>query len=262
MPKSPIQIPIASFSGVLGKDASLEEDIRFIRWRCEELIGVVEAGRGIIVDLRQVDFETSVELDVVPSKIRSRQEPVRIVVQPDAFNHVTGSFLPTEVSTEYESVFPDLAFELKDYRFDKGRKMMEKPKLAPLQLMLVSLDISAILFESYTWQSGQDSSVSGYVVFRGQYRYGSAGSDDALLIKWRVNQFCDAIEPIRLIVDLRELDYQWGDDFNPYPFRFLAPASPIRFLLKPEQVSYYESTIYSSNICVDEVAALQDLGYS
>ncbi|HAX80868.1 MAG TPA: hypothetical protein DCY88_34785 [Cyanobacteria bacterium UBA11372] len=259
MPKSQTQIPSISFFGALGSETSIEKDICFIRWRSEELISLVKGGKGIVLDLRQVAFDTSVELDVVPPVIRNRQEPVRVVVRTEVCDIVKGSFFPNEIATDYESVFSDLAFELKNYRLDKGRQMQQRQQLHP-QLTPISLDISSINFECYTWRYEQDSSDSAYVVFRGQYRYGSAGADDALFIKWRLNQFCDAIEPNRLIVDLRELDYQWGDDLSLYPFRFLDPESNIRFILTPQQVSYYESTIYPSNIYTDEVSALSDLG--
>ncbi|MCP2731505.1 hypothetical protein [Limnofasciculus baicalensis] len=260
MPKSQIQIPICSFSGTLGTKTSIEKDICFMRWRSEELISLVKSSKGIILDLRQISFETNVVLDVVPSVIRSRQYLVRVVVRPEAFDTVNGSFFTNEITTDYESIFSDLAFELKDYRLDKCRQMQERPQLPPPQLIPISLDISSIGFECYTWRYNRDVSDSGYVVFQGQYRYGSAGGEDALLIKWRLNQFCDALQPSRLIVDLRELDYQWGDDLSLYPFHFLDPESKICFILTPQQVSYYKSTIYPSNICIDEVAALRDLG--
>jgi hypothetical protein len=259
MPKSQIQIPICSFSGTLGTETSIENDICSMRWRSEELISLVKGNKGIILDLRQVTFETNVVLDVVPPVIRSRQNLVRVVVHPEAFETVNGSFFPNEITTDYQSVFSDIAFELKDYRLDKYRQMREKPQLPPPQLIPISLDISSISFECYTWRYNLDASDSGYIVFQGQYRYGSAGADDALFIKWRLNQFCDALQPSRLIVDLRELDYQWGDDLSLYPFHFLDPESKIRFILTPQQVSYYESTIYSSNICIDEVAALNQI---
>ena len=261
MPKSQIQIPIISFSGSLGAVASISEDIRFMRWRCEELVSVIEAAHGMILDLRQLEIGSAVELDLVPASIRYRQEPVRVVVNPEAFNFTIGSFLPGEVSRDYQNAFSELALEFKEYRFDKGRHLTEPSKLPPPQLVSVSLDISAIQCEFYTWRLKHDELLSGYIVLRGQYQYGSAGSDDALFIKWRLNQFCNAIEPSRLIVDLRQLQYEWGDDLSLYPLCFLDPESPIRFLLTTQQVPSYESTIYTSNICPDEVAAFQDLGY-
>jgi hypothetical protein len=258
VPKSQIQVPVISFIGVLGSIASIEEDVRFIRWRNEEIASLIQ-GNGMILDLKEVEFETPVELDVIPSQLRTEQKLVRLVVQAQSRSFISSSFLQNEISTDYERIFSDLAFELKSSRFDQGRNMAERPNVSSPRLIPVSLTISSLLFECYTWHSRIDSSIAGYVIFRGQYRRGSAGYEDALFIKWRLNQFCDLLEPSQLIVDLRTLDYEWGDDLSLYPFRFLSSKSPIRFLLRPEQVSFYTSTIYPANICVNEETAFYSL---
>ena len=78
----------------------------------------------------------------------------------------------------------------------------------------VSLDISAIQFSCQCWSIRKIHRTGGLITFRGDYRHGSAGADDARYIKWRIKEFCD-LTPQHisgLILDCRALNYEWGDD--------------------------------------------------
>ncbi|MBO9658124.1 MAG: hypothetical protein J7527_04800 [Chitinophagaceae bacterium] len=50
--------------------------------------------------------------------------------------------------------------------------------------------------------------------FSGKYRYGSAGSDDALLIDGVIKMGMTLFDPNALIIDLREMSYEWGDNLD------------------------------------------------
>lgn len=111
---------------------------------------------------------------------------------------------------------------------------MDFPNLPELEA--ISLDISTVTCECHVWNVKRNHRVGALVVIRGLYQSGSAGKDDALLIKWRLNQFYDLTRFHGLVVDCRELDYHWGDDLCLQPSRWAtADAPPFRLVIRPEQ---------------------------
>jgi hypothetical protein len=101
----------------------------------------------------------------------------------------------------------------------------------------------------------------GVIQFSGRYRDGSAGSDDALFIEWRIREFCslpDDRSPSGLIVDLRELHYEWGDDLHVSSFT-LEREIPLRVLLTPSQIKAYQPVVYAHEVRTDPVQAWQEV---
>ena len=52
------------------------------------------------------------------------------------------------------------------------------------------------------------------ISFNGKYRYGSAGSPDAGLIKGIVKTGVSVFDPFSVLIDLSNLEYSWGDNFD------------------------------------------------
>ena len=52
------------------------------------------------------------------------------------------------------------------------------------------------------------------ISFHGTYRYGSAGSPDAGLIKGIVTTGLSVFNPFSLLIDLSDLEYNWGDNLD------------------------------------------------
>jgi hypothetical protein len=77
------------------------------------------------------------------------------------------------------------------------------------------------------------------------------GEEDAKFINFKLEEFCDYVKPTRLVVDLKELDYQWGDDLSLYPSQFSKMGSPIFFLLESNQMKAYKNSIYEADIVND-----------
>jgi hypothetical protein len=93
------------------------------------------------------------------------------------------------------------------------------PKPYKPELEAVSLNISEIEYQTFTWKvpgtkvTGQKW--AGLIVFSGFYRRGSMGKPDARFIRWRIDEFIDYVRNIDgLVVDLRKLDYTSGDDLD------------------------------------------------
>lgn len=74
----------------------------------------------------------------------------------------------------------------------------------------ISIEISQLSYSCAVWVVPKVHALAGIIRFSGTYRPGSQGSEDALFIKWRLNEFCDIELPDRiygLVVDFRELVY-------------------------------------------------------
>jgi hypothetical protein len=52
------------------------------------------------------------------------------------------------------------------------------------------------------------------ITFHGNYRYGSAGSSDAGLIKGIVTTGLSVFNPFSILIDLSDLEYNWGDNLD------------------------------------------------
>ncbi|NER12067.1 hypothetical protein GWK08_01315 [Leptobacterium flavescens] len=130
----------------------------------------------------------------------------------------------------------------------KGKHLNPIPKLEK-----VSLNISSITVECYVWKPRKTSYFAGYIEFKGQYRIGSAGINDAKYIHWKINEFCDLTFPepiLGLIVDLTQLDYSYGDDLEIFPERLISRNLPIKVLVQTDSLGIFDK-ILDKNILTD-----------
>jgi hypothetical protein len=241
IPQSTINISIICFEGSIRKETCLN-DLCFIQWRCNELLRLAEDWNAIVIDFRTLEIEEPIDIEPILSVIR-RQDIVRIIANPINSKKLHGKLNQHEVSDKYEEIFWELATN-----FNKKNQDLE---ILNLKLTPVSLEISDIQFKSYTWKLDVDENFSGYVKFTGRYRDGSLGEEDAKFINFRLEEFCDYVKPDRLVVDLKDLDYQWGDDLSLYPSQFSRMGSPIFFLLELNQRKAYKNSIYEADIAND-----------
>jgi hypothetical protein len=107
----------------------------------------------------------------------------------------------------------------------------------------VPLAISALACDCRVWESPRNRRTGGLVIFRGHYPPGSAGKDDALWIKWRLDEFDELARPDGLVVDCRGLDYTWGDDLHLRPrSRRVSDGSPFLLVIRPGQQEAFAFT--------------------
>lgn len=73
-------------------------------------------------------------------------------------------------------------------------------------------ELSQIKFELFSGSSrSSEGQEIGIVKFYGTYRIGSQGNPDAVFMRAVIHMFAEVCEPEAIILDLSELDYQWGD---------------------------------------------------
>lgn len=263
LPGSRIVVPMISFairSGAQPFEADrADRGRRFIRFRCREVVDAVDLAHGLLIDLGALPPALLDGLDPVPEKIRQRAEPVRILVGADARSCLAQSVAPHEIEATRAQAMAELAFALKRHRHDGGTKILAPQPVPSLAFDPVTLDISEITWRFSTWRIPASGRTGGFVVPTGDYRRGSAGSDDALVIRWRLSQFCEAVAPDVLIIDLRDFEYTWGDDLSLYPPQFLGTESLIRFIIRPDQQESLKGEIHPQNFAFDEASAFEEL---
>ena len=116
------------------------------------------------------------------------------------------------------------------------------------------LDPSFLHFQFTTWTfEEQRRGVVARVI--GEYRQGSAGRDDAVVMKQRISEACELAGAEALVVDLRSLDYQWGDDIDVDPRNHALRAVS---LIRPEQFEAFAPMLGRDWLRMDVDVALDD----
>ena len=126
----------------------------------------------------------------------------------------------------------------------------------------VSLDISNIECNCYTMDLPKSDALLGVIKFSGKYGHGSGGSDDALFIDWRINEFCDLDVPLKisaLIVDFSELEYEWGDDLFVYPERLRSEKLPVQIVVNEKCYEAYQGILGEKELKTDRLEALDEI---
>lgn len=93
------------------------------------------------------------------------------------------------------------------------------------------------------------------VRFSGTYGPGSDGLEDAVLIGRVLNMVCAVADPDGMLVDMSDLDYQYGNDLHVGTYKFRGTRSPIVVVAKPSQVEAYQGAGINC-IAVDRSVAM------
>ena len=126
----------------------------------------------------------------------------------------------------------------------------------------VDLLISQLSYSCTAWVVPKIRALAGIIRFSGTYRPGSQGSDDAMFIKWRINEFCDLELPERisgLLVDFRDLEYTWGDDLEVQPERLRRIGAPVRVVVSEDRWSSFEGVLGSQEMTTDFKVAFDEI---
>jgi hypothetical protein len=102
-----------------------------------------------------------------------------------------------------------------------------------------SLNISKINCQCQTWKSRRNHRSGGLVAFFGEYKSGSAGTDDACMIRWKLQQFYEVYNVDGVVIDCRQLQYDWGDDIN-FPSPEPLESFPMLLVIDKDQSEAYE----------------------
>lgn len=119
----------------------------------------------------------------------------------------------------------------------------------------IDLAPSAVSCEPSTWLLA-DGCTGVLMRVSGPYRHGSAGRDDARVIRLRINEACELVAAAALVVDARDLAYEWGDDLD---FDPPDTSAWVLAVVRPEQVAAYAPIVGSKIVRTDLDAAFDEI---
>ncbi|MEM8642804.1 MAG: hypothetical protein AAGG51_28900 [Cyanobacteria bacterium P01_G01_bin.54] len=134
------------------------------------------------------------------------------------------------------------------------RKDFDLSKLKP-----VDLNIGQLNYSCQTWFNRKKGVRGGLIAFSGFYPRGSAGCDEAQFIRWRIDEFCthpDLFCLKGLVVNLRDLDYAWGDDINVSPLEY---DMPYLVVVQESREEAFKGVLVPGKIRFDLRAALAEI---
>src|SRR5262245_14061775 len=114
--------------------------------------------------------------------------------------------------------------------------MADTPKRYTPRVEAVTLDVSMLTCQCHVGPVPRTQMLAGLVVFHGPYRARSAGSDDALFIRWRIRELCELQLPSSiqgLLVDFRDMAYEYGDKLSVGGNPLDDHRQPIRVVVQP-----------------------------
>lgn len=250
VPQTHHRVPVLGLEGGLGQHVPLEQDLHIIRWGMDELHAAELFHCGMLLDARALVGVEALSLELFPAKVRRRQEPHGILVRPGSTPALDASF-PAHIHYE------DLDAALGGRARGAAGGGASAPLEAPLALEAFAFSDSSTSFHAFSWSF--EGKRAAWARVEGTYRRGSAGDDDAHFIRWRVRRLYDALEPALAILDLRGLDYVWGDKLHPYPPRPHTRETTLRFVVEPPQLEAYLHVLEAEHVCTSTEEALEQL---
>lgn len=233
----------------------IERDCHYVRRRRQELLDIDVAdfirASGIIIDLQKLEFRNEAFLSEIAKSILPKSTLVRIVVTATQHKILSQHIHTDLLVSDIQQAFFDLSLSCQHQEAGSKQNSFVAWKRELPEPIPITLDISQITCRCSTWLL-VDGMTAGFIAFDGEYRHGSTGHDDALFIKWRIDEFCELANLQSLIVDLRRLQYEWGDDLSVSRGRFSKSDSPIRILVSPENLEAFNGVIDHEYLVTDE----------
>ncbi|WP_250006188.1 hypothetical protein [Actinoplanes sp. M2I2] len=135
--------------------------------------------------------------------------------------------------------------------------------MATREFIPVDLDrISDITYTCSVFRARKRGYFGGVISFSGDYRPGSSGSGDAAFIKWKINEFLDIDDPgtvYGLVVDLRGLRYEWGEDLGVAASRLRRGRLPLLTVVDPHARAALAHCIADDEMRADFDAAVDEV---
>jgi hypothetical protein len=103
---------------------------------------------------------------------------------------------------------------------------------------------SVLTATSQIWHAPRNHRLGGLISFSGTYKTGSEGQDDASFIRRTLLEFYELYPVNGLVIDCRNLDYEWGDGLD-FPNRsiLIDEQIPLLVVLHAQQAAAYRYAV-------------------
>ena len=235
-------VGLIEFHGIYHANENESNNALWMRWHIAQLGDIsLHYIRGLIIDLRNLEFSGG---DKIASITEFYDEQLYEIAQIEP---VIWCILVPEEQEKYEAyreVFKqDVLFTELQQAFDKFKPVLQMT-LDESQKSKFPRDETNITCEAYIWPVPETNTYAGFMCFKGFYKRGSAGIEDAHFITWIQYLFLDLVGDKLdggVVFDLRELDYVWGNDLS------LFAGFPIQRFVLPDSARHQQAYLFAMN---------------
>jgi len=234
------EVAYLRFSG----QAASPLDIMNVKWRVNEAFRITRCQK-LLIDFRNLELP-SAGLDVSALRQKTRSKQILIAIKDTAVLSLLRNAQDGEVSDDFSSLAADATAVSPD-RVDSLLDSMER----------IDLAISPLHCRFAYWPTSSDELQNGFIAVSGYYRRGSDGKPDGMWIRWQIDEFCEYFKPHSLLVDLRELDYEWGDDLFIHPTDTV--EGHIRIVVQSSRLDAFSGVLGEHDLRTDLEVALSEI---
>lgn len=259
LPRTHMVVPCLKLSGSYrhGEDACADRVA--LRMGIRRLSLLMNSGVGMMIDATEVKLAAQdPHLRIEQALLRKKAEPLCLICQGESEQLSVAAVPPVAVRASLSSAANFMALALKAFRFDGGKSFTGLPPSFVPQLQPVEFVESGLQFHGVLGELAQAAGVIGVVSFSGHYRRGSEGREDAVFVKVKMEEFCERFRPLGLVCDLRDMDYEWGDDLDPYP-EVACGDVPIKIVVAGQRFEAYAGILDRGDLCVSLEDAIEEV---
>ncbi len=209
-------------------------DVKFMKWRCEEVLTSIESGIIFLIDFTQLEITNSSEINVLFEEYQRFHRDFCVIFRDEQLLDTFGKLLlKHQKSTEMLSGMNDLIkFMIVNERFYRKFKESDfKDFLQKAKMDLYVIEESHVKCQSFKLLKNDEDTNIVLINFWGDYRYGSGGDGDGDFISYRMQEICDVTMPVGMIIDISNLQYTWGDNIDFYPYEIKEKNIPVKFIV-------------------------------
>lgn len=255
MPKSNELFLIVKLNGKISS-GDFNREKQYFKNHFERVKGFDYYFTTVLLDMSDLSFDSSNLEDFLPDDSIEIARNVGVVLSAIPLIEKEGY----HYFQDLKSAISKLSFLNKSLRHDGGGSIVEPRDELSInnafseyrtELTTISFD----LFEIDGLQS------SYYLKISGNYPKGSLGNSEGKLIGCKIRELMRDFSPIGVILDYADLNYEWGDDIEIYPWQLKKIEKPLQFVFRKEQLEYFEFKLKKdeTRISFDRDAAIDKL---
>lgn len=234
MPKSNELFLIIHLNGTIEKN-ELNREKKYLINYLEKVKSLDYYFTTVLVDFSDVVFQNVSVTEILPEESNTIARNAGIIVLSNALSLSAGDYHFYEC---LEAGLSDFAYLNKKKRVDGGSKIINPQEVLKINnnISKYEIDIGNLKIELYKIPRTKNSF---YLKIAGFYPRGSAGSIEGKFIGIKIREVMRDFFPEGLIMDFTELDYEWGDDIEIYPWQLKKIEKPLQFVFTESQLKFF-----------------------
>lgn len=234
MPKSNELFLIIRVSGIVNSNNLIREKRCFINY-LEKVKLFDYYFTTVLVDFSGETFQNIQGLDFLPEESIKIAKYAGVVINSGAIPSIDSGYYVYE---SLELGLSELSYLNRKKRFDGGVKILKPQDVIKIndKFSKYEIDIEKLEIDLYEMLSHNNSF---YLKVSGYYPRGSAGKAEGKLVGRKIREVMRDFSPKGLIIDFSELDYEWGNDIEIYPWQLKRIEKPLQFVFNDYQLKYF-----------------------